>query len=117
MENQHKKSIRSDAGRLKILDPFIGDLPLESIHMGALQSYIKARREEGIKTRTINHGLQVVRHILNLVEGEWMDEYGLTWLISAPKIKLLPEPDNRKPYPLNWEEQEQPSYLLYCLCI
>jgi integrase len=107
---------RSDAQRLKILDPFIGDLLLESIHMGTLQTYIEARRKEGKKSRTINHGLQVVRHILNLAASEWMDEFGLTWLATAPKIKLLPEHDSRKPYPLNWEEQESifsalPEYL------
>ena len=34
-----------------------------------------------------------------------MDEYGLTWLASAAKIKLLPEHDLRKPYPLTWDEQ------------
>jgi integrase len=44
---------------------------------------------------------------LNLAAGEWMDEFGLTWLASAPKIKLLPEYDGRKPYPLTWEEQDQ----------
>lgn len=107
LENQHKKSLRSDAGRLKILDMFIGDLPLESIHMGTLQPYITARQKDGIKTRTINHGLQVVRHILNLASGEWMDEFGLTWLASAPKVKLIPELDSRKPYPLDWEEQDR----------
>src|SRR6266568_3609055 len=36
-ENQHKRSIKDDAGRLKGLDPIIGDLPLEGIHMGSLQ--------------------------------------------------------------------------------
>jgi integrase len=51
--------------------------------------------------------LQIIRHILNLAASEWMDEYGLTWLASAPKIKLLPEHDARKPYPLSWEEQER----------
>jgi len=75
--------------------------------MGALQCFIEARRKEGIKTRTINHGLQVIRHIMNLAAGEWMDEFGLTWVATAPKIKLLPEPDLRKPYPLNWEEQDR----------
>lgn len=78
LEHQHKRSIRSDADRLKMLDSYIGHLTLESIHMGALQPYIAARRQEGVKTRTINHGLQVIRHILNLAAGEWMDEYGLT---------------------------------------
>jgi integrase len=104
-ENQHKASIKDDAGRLKFLIPFIGNLPMESIHIGTLQPFIESRRNSGIKTRTINHGLKVVRHILNLASSEWMDEYGLTWLLSAPKIKLLPEADLRKPYPLNWDEQ------------
>jgi integrase len=107
LEHQHKRSIRSDADRLKMLDGYIGNLALESIHMGALQPYIEARRKEGVKTRTINHGLQVIRHILNLAAGEWMDEYGLTWLATAPKIKLLPDHDARKPYPLDWEEQDR----------
>lgn len=106
LEHQHKRSIGSDADRLKMLDGYIGHLTLESIHMGALQPYIAARRQEGVKTRTINHGLQVIRHILNLAAGEWMDEYGLTWLANAPKIKLLPDHDARKPYPLDWEEQD-----------
>ncbi len=107
LENQHKRSIRSDADRLKMLDRYIGNLTLESIHMGALQPYIAARKNEGVKTRTINHGLQVVRHIVNLAASEWVDEHGLTWLTSAPKIKLLPEHDARKPYPLDWEEQDR----------
>jgi integrase len=105
VENQHKRSIRVDAFMLKMLDPFIGELPLEAIHMGTLQSYIQSRRKTGVKNRTVNYGLQVVRHILNLAASEWMDEYGLTWLVSAPKIKLLPENDARKPYPLDWDEQ------------
>jgi integrase len=48
-----------------------------------------------------------VRRILNLASGEWMDEQGLTWLLTGPKIKLIPETDKRKPYPLNWEGQRR----------
>lgn len=107
MENQHKRSVSDDAGRLKVLVNFIGDLFLDTIHMGTMQPFIDARRKMGIKTRTINHGLQVVRRILNLAASEWMDENRLTWLENAPKIKLLPEPDLRKPYPLSWEEQQR----------
>lgn len=107
MENQHKRSIADDAGRLKLLVTYIGDLTLESIHMGSLQAFIEGRRKDGVKTRTINHGLQVVRRILNLASSEWIDEHGLTWLSHSPKIKLLPEPDLRQPYPLSWEEQER----------
>jgi len=104
-ENQHKRSILLDIRILKMLDPYIGELPITSIHIGTLQEYIETRKKEGVKMRTINMGLQIVRHILNLAAGEWMDEYGLTWLPAAPKIKLLPEPDKQKPYPLSWEEQ------------
>jgi integrase len=106
-ENTHKASLHDDICQLKQLDRFIGELPLESIHIGSLQTFIEKRKEEGVKVRTINYGLQVIRHILNLSAGEWMDEYGLTWLAVAPKIKLLQEIDKRKPYPLNWEEQHK----------
>lgn len=116
MENQHKRSIDDDAGRLREVVKYIGDLSLESIHIGSLQPFIEGRRKDGVSTRTINHGLKVVRRILNLASSEWMDEFGLTWLANAPKIKLLQEHDLRKPYPLNWDEQhrlfdELPSHL------
>ncbi|HFC9291801.1 TPA: tyrosine-type recombinase/integrase [Legionella anisa] len=107
MENQHKRSISDDAGRLREVVKYIGDLPIEAIHIGSLQSFIEGRRKDNVSMRTINHGLKIVRRILNLAASEWMDEFGLTWLISAPKIKLLPEPDLRKPYPLSWDEQHK----------
>ena len=107
MENQHKRSISDDAGRLREVVKYIGDLPIEAIHIGSLQSFIEGRRKDEVSMRTINHGLKIVRRILNLAASEWMDEFGLTWLNSAPKIKLLPEPDLRKPYPLSWDEQHK----------
>jgi hypothetical protein len=84
--------------------------------MGTLQPYIEARRKQGIKTKSINIALGVVRHILNLAASEWLDKNNLTWLHSPPKIKLLPVTDARKPYPLSWEEQtrlfkELPAHL------
>jgi len=111
-----KSTISDDAMHLRALDPFIGDMGLAKVHMGTLQPFITARRTQGVKTRTINHALQVVRHILFLAAGEWLDEHGLTWLEHAPKIKFLPEYDRREPYPLSWEEQsclfqELPAHL------
>jgi hypothetical protein len=104
-ENQHKKSIADDATSLKQLDPFIGHLVLRQVHMQSLQPFIAKRRQDNVKTRTINAPLQVVRRIVNLAEAEWRDEQGLTWLERAPKIKLLPLKDQRSPYPLSREEQ------------
>jgi integrase len=104
-EQGHKSSIASDAQRLRTLDPFIGETALDVVNMGALQAYIRARKAEGKKMRTINQGLKVVRRILNLAATAWFDENGLTWLLTAPKITLLAEPDLRKPFPLSWQEQ------------
>jgi integrase len=104
-ENQHKRTIREDARLLKWLDPVIGDLALRQVHMGSLQSFIAKRKAEGVKSRSINNSLAVIRHILNLAASEWRDEHGLTWLEHAPKIKLIPVRDGRAPYPLSREEQ------------
>jgi integrase len=112
-----KSSLKDDALHLKLLDKYIGDLPLEMIYMGTLQAYIEIRRSQGVKNRTINYALQTVRHILNLAALEWRDEYGLTWLATPPKIKLLSQLDAREPYPMSSEEQsrlfaELPDHLL-----
>ena len=45
VENQQKVSLKDDAYHLKVLDPFIGNLPLELIHMGTLQPFIESRRK------------------------------------------------------------------------
>ena len=107
LENQHKRSLRSDITNLKLLMPWIGDVTLDKLHIGVLQPWIKHRRKQGRAAGTINHGLKIVRRILNLAALEWMDENGLTWLLNAPRIKLLPDTDRKPPYPLNWEEQSK----------
>lgn len=117
LENQHKRSLDDDIGRLKHLMPWIGGTPLDKIHRGMLLPWIEYRRKEGVAVGTINHGLKVVRRILNLAATEWADEYGMTWLLVAPKIKLLPDTHKRQPYPLNWDEQmslfkELPDHLV-----
>lgn len=115
-ENQHKRSIRDDAFHFRCLDPFIGHLPMDRVHMGTLQSFIEARKLKGVKAKSINLALSVVRRVVNLAASEWRDENGMTWLSTPSKIKLLPLTDARKPYPLNWDEQarllqELPSHL------
>lgn len=107
LNTKEKASLADDAWNLERIMPFIGELYLENIHMGTLRPFIDHEKKRGLKARTINYPLQVVRHILNLAANEWMDEYGLTWLPRAPKIKLLPQKDARKPYPLSWEEQDR----------
>lgn len=50
-ENQHKKSIQSDAEQLEMLDRYIGDLPIETVHIGNLQPFITARKRVGLTVR------------------------------------------------------------------
>lgn len=107
LEKRHKSSIELDAYWLKKLNEYIGHLPLESVHMGTLQPFIHARQREGVKNRTINACLEVVRHLLKLAASRWLDENGLTWLRHAPIIEMLSRHDERKPYPLSWSEQEK----------
>lgn len=115
-DNQHKASIVSDGYMLQSLDPFIGELPLSKLHDGTLQPYITARRASGIKSKSINNALSIVRRILNLASRKWRDEHGLTWLGTPPLISMQSTHDARKPYPLSWEEQsgffrELPAHL------
>ena len=116
LENQHKRSIDDDVMHLRQLMQWIGAIPIDRIHRGSLEPWIDHRRKQGRATGTINHGLQIVRRILNLAAGEWVDGDGLTWLHTAPKIKLLANHRQRRPYPLSWAEQTQlfaelPDYL------
>jgi len=76
-EHQHKRSIGDDALHLRQLDPFIGSLPLASVHAGTLRPFIDARRRQGRKAKTINLALGIVRHIHNLAASEWLDEHNL----------------------------------------
>ncbi len=115
-ENQHKRTIKENIVHIEQLKPTIGQCELDKLNMLSLQPFIAMRQQQGVKNRTINHGLQIVRRILNLACREWVDESNLTWLAAAPKIKLLPQNDARKPYSLSWEEQDRlfallPTYL------
>ncbi len=111
-ENQHKRTIEEDMGYIEQLKPYIGQCELDKVNILSLQPFITQRRQDGVKNRTINHGLQVTRRILNLACKEWIDESNLTWLAAAPKIKLLPQNDERKPYSLSWGEQDHLFALL-----
>ena len=116
LENQHKRSLITDLVQLKHLMPWIGAAALDRINIGTLQPWVQKRRAAGMSPGTINHGLKIVRRILNLAASEWFDEHDMTWLHAAPKIKLLPDTDKRQPYPINWAEQARlfkalPDYL------
>lgn len=101
----HKRSIERDVRDLKALDPYIGKLPLSQVHAGTMQRFIDARRKEGIKSGTVNRSLAVARRILRLAAELWRDDYGMTWLESAPMLPDVDWRDSRDPAPITWTEQ------------
>ncbi len=115
-ENTHKASIGIDAWHLEWLVSFIGDLPLSQVHNDTLRPFIQARRKAGVKKKSINNGLQVVRRILNLAARSWRHNLAngqsMTWLETSPLITMLKVNDAAKPYPLSWQEQTE---LFRCL--
>jgi len=106
LANQDKPSIETETYLLQSLMPQIGNLLLPQIHDGTLAPYVSARLKAGRKHKTVNLGLGLVRHILNLAAKSWRDEGGLTWLEHAPAITLLPlNGHQREPRPITWAEQ------------
>lgn len=112
LENTHKASIGVDGYHLERLMPFIGHLWLKQVHDGTLAAFIEARKQQGVKQKSINNALGVVRRILNLAARSWRDEYGLTWLETPPLLTLPSVRDAAKPYPLSWDEQRRLFSLL-----
>jgi integrase len=107
LENEEKLSIQTEATLLEAIMPFIGHLHLEQIHDDTLQTFIKARKKQGRKNKTVNASLAVVRHILNLAARKWRDDRGRTYLETAPLISMLNLDDARKPRPISWAEQRK----------
>lgn len=104
-ENTHKRSLERDVRALKVLDEFIGSLPLQRIHHDTLQPYIRSRLASGRCPGTINRDLAVVRRILSLAARLWRDETDRPWLAVPPLIQMMRHPDRREPYPLSVAEQ------------
>lgn len=106
LKEVEKKSLDRDAVTLKVVMPYIGDIPLERIHMGTLDKFIADRKKAGIKNGTINRDLAIISRVLTLAARLWRDDFGNSWLQEAPLIQLL-KANNRKPYPINELEQQR----------
>ena len=112
---QYKRSIERDVIALKIVMPYIGQLPLDRVHNDALVTFKQDRRRAGRMSGTINKELAVVRRILNLAARVWRHPNGQTWLPAPPLLEMVKGPA-RRPYPISWEEQgrllqELPAHL------
>jgi len=109
-ENNHK-SIQRDEYALDLLMPYIGQVRLMDLDNESLTFY-KRQRLAGLipepgpgkepqprAAATINRDLAPVRRILNLSARVWR------WIPTAPLITDVKGPA-KKPYPLQWSEQD-----------
>src|SRR5262245_9662625 len=109
-KNKHIASIDEVIRHLGLVAAFLNHLPVDQVHDGTLEAFIFKRRQEGVKTRTINHTLETVRRVLNAAARSYRDNLAdgssRTWLAASPAISMLEEHDARRPYPLAWDEQD-----------
>lgn len=108
LTNQTKVSIVTESYLLDKLVPMIGSKSLQHIHDGTLAPFVEERLRDGKSHKTVNLALGVVRRILNLAASSWRDENGVTWLLQAPLITMLPLAGHqREPRPISWSEQRK----------
>jgi integrase len=72
----------------------------------ALAPFKEARRTQGIKAGTINRDLDSVRRVLTLAARVWRHPNGMPYIDTAPLL-IREHGQARKPYPLQWDEQER----------
>lgn len=100
-------SLQNDISMLKPAIKLLGSLNLHEINNDTLKPFVEFRLGQGLKKKTVNYTLGLIRTICNLAADDWRFENGLTWLEKAPKVTLLEEDDKRPPRPITWAEQDK----------
>jgi integrase len=113
-EHASQKSIGRAAIALGWIQPVIGHLPIEQIHMGTLEGYFSGRLRT-VTPGTVNREITVIRRILSLAATRWRNADGTPWLTSPAQIANIPD-HPRPPRPITWPEQARlfqalPGYL------
>ena len=88
-EQSHKATINKDKTKLRWLDQFLRDKPLDVINRAMVDRITDVRIAEGWSNATVNRTLEVLRAILRKCQNDW------EWLDRAPKIRMLKEPTRR----------------------
>jgi integrase len=88
-ETSDKRTHREDLVKLKWLDAHLGQLHLDEITLGVIDSIREARLKEGTKT-TANRYLALVRAVLRRARDDW------EWIDKVPKVKLYKEAEGRE---------------------
>ena len=83
---------------LRWLHPHLYDTPLTALHPQRIAEIQAIRQAEGVKARSVNAILQVIRSVLRAAQQRG-------WLEHVPPIRLLPEPSRRIRYLSDDEER------------
>ncbi|MCU7933701.1 MAG: tyrosine-type recombinase/integrase [Candidatus Thiodiazotropha sp. (ex Dulcina madagascariensis)] len=91
---------------LRLLDPYIGDLPVSHVHQGALFKF--ERDQQGVRrSSTIARTYRTLVAVLNYT-ARVMRDGNTPWLSTAvPKITPPDWNDRLPPYHLDWTEQDR----------
>lgn len=88
---------------LAVIAPWFWDLPIESINRVHVAQFASERKAEGVRSRTVNIGIEQVRHVLAVA-------HELGFLPHPPsKFQKLPERDKR---PVRWLTEQEATQSL-----
>lgn len=105
-EERGMPSAETDAYLLEPLVQMLGSLTLEEICNDTVAPFIAARRNAGIKNKSINNALSCLNRICTLAHTKWRHKGTAQPVLAAPmSIDLLDLHDQRPPRPITWSEQ------------
>ncbi len=105
-EERGMPSVETDAYLLEPMVQMICSLTLEEICSDTVAPFIAARREAGIKNKSINNALSCLNRICRLAHTKWRHKGSTHPVLGVPmSIDLLDLSDQRPPRPITWSEQ------------
>jgi integrase len=99
-EQSHKATAEEDKAKLRWLDRYLSNKPLDSINRDMIEVVTRAKQADGCRNATVNRTLALVRSILRKCAREWQ------WLDRSPSVRMLKEPTRRIRY-LTHEEADR----------
>lgn len=87
--------------KIEELSPWFWKLYLEEIGQSEINKYVRERKQDGVRNRTINMGIGIVQHVLNVAHEEKILK------TPPPRFRKLPEKDKRPSRYLTVEEAER----------
>ena len=100
-EKEHKADREKDAGKLRWLDQFLGEVYLDEIDRNLIDQIAQVKKQESSGS-TANRYLALIRAMLRAARDDW------EWIDKIPRVRLFPEPKKR----VRWITQDEARQLL-----